>query len=225
MVQAAARPDTGDMVLIHRVFRREFRLLPAMVRAVPLGDLARAKRVATHAVEYVGALHHHHAGEDDLLWPRLRARAAPNADVVRRMEAQHAQVAALLARADVLVPAWSADAEAAVRDELADVLGQTSAVLDTHLDEEERTVLPLAEQHLTVDEWAELGERGAASMPMRRGLVFLGHILEEASPRERAAFLARLPLPARLAYRIAGARMHRREVADLRQGLPRQRSG
>jgi hypothetical protein len=36
------RPYTHEMVLVHRVFRRESSLLPRLVRTVRAGDTARA---------------------------------------------------------------------------------------------------------------------------------------------------------------------------------------
>jgi iron-sulfur cluster repair protein YtfE (RIC family) len=81
--------DTRDMVLVHRVFRREFRLLPLMVRGVADEDTTSASRVSRHATEMIDALHHHHQNEDELLWPRLQQRAPLNAVMAERMEAQH----------------------------------------------------------------------------------------------------------------------------------------
>ena len=43
--------DTSDMVIVHRMFRRECALLPQLVAAVAGGDLARARTVAGHARE------------------------------------------------------------------------------------------------------------------------------------------------------------------------------
>src|SRR3712207_8884658 len=42
------------------------------------------------------SLHLHHAGEDAMLWPVLLERVTPEAAVVSRMEAQHAEVHARL---------------------------------------------------------------------------------------------------------------------------------
>src|SRR5947207_7293442 len=102
MTTAAERVDTHEMVIVHRVFRREFRLLPVMVRLVPAGDRDRATVVAGHAADKTSTLHHHHTGEDLLLWPKLLARARPRAELVQRMQAQHERVAVLLDRVDVL---------------------------------------------------------------------------------------------------------------------------
>ncbi|MCW2665989.1 MAG: hemerythrin cation binding domain protein [Frankiales bacterium] len=223
----ATRPDTTDMVIVHRVFRREFRLLPQLVRAVVPGDRERARTVTAHGIEMIETLHHHHSGEDALIWPRLRERADLHAGLIERMQEQHHAVAALIDRASALLPTWSAAAGIGVRDEVAEVLEQLSVELDAHLDEEEREVLPLIEQHLTLAEWAQVGERGMASIPKSRLLVFLGHLLEETSAAERARFLVHVPLPGRVAFRLVGQRKHRREVDGLRGGiaLPGPRQG
>jgi hypothetical protein len=42
--------DTHDMVLVHRVFRREYGLLPLMVRQVADGDTRAADRRETAAL-------------------------------------------------------------------------------------------------------------------------------------------------------------------------------
>lgn len=66
----------------------------------------------------------------------------------------------------------------------------------------------------------ELAERGFAAMPKRRALVFLGHILESASPDEGSRFLRRRVPPAvRLLYRLVGRRAFTRETAALRAAL------
>ena len=223
----SGRADTQDMVIVHRVFRREFGLAPRLVAQVPAGDVARAAVVHAHLSEMCTMLHHHHSGEDALVWPKLQERAELASELVERMEEQHGRVAALLHRVDDLLPRWAASADTGVRDELSDVLEDVSAALDEHLAEEEREVLPLAEQHITAAEWAELGERGMAATPKPRLLVLLGHILEETSPEERKAFLAHVPPPARVLYRLVGQRKYAREVAVLRQGVtvPQQRRG
>lgn len=210
---------TSDMVTVHRVFRREFGLLPRMVRAVPPGDTRRAGEIARHATEMTAALHEHHHGEDELLWPKLAARARPELALIERMEDQHERLAGLLVQADVLLPLWQHAAGPADGQALAGVLTQISAALDEHLADEEEHILPLAAQHVTQEEWDELGEHGIAAMPKSRLLVFFGYIMEEATPAERARMMAKMPAPARLAYRVAGARISRRTTARLRRDL------
>src|SRR4051794_26041394 len=108
MTITTERVDTWDMVLVHRVFRREFRMLPALVRAVAEGDTARAAVVGQHLEHVAGALDHHHTAEDELLWPLLLERAALHTELINRMEAQHARLHGPLARITELNPQWRA---------------------------------------------------------------------------------------------------------------------
>jgi hemerythrin-like domain-containing protein len=216
MTTTAERVDTHEMVIVHRVFRREFRLLPIMVKHVSAGDRDRAAVVAGHAADMTSTLHHHHTGEDLLLWPKLLARAAPRAELIQRMQDQHERVAVLLDRVDVLMAKWPQSADPATRDELADTLAQTSAALDEHLGDEETEILPLVAEHITVPEWDQLTAYGKKALPKNsKAFVYLGLILEETTAAERTAFLRRLPVPLRWAWRLIGHRIYRRAMNRL----------
>src|SRR5215469_1310575 len=121
--------DTRDMVLVHRVFRREFRLLPLMVRGIADGDTTSASRVFRHATEMIEALQHHHQHEDELLWPRLQQRAPLDAVMAERMQAQHTVIGELLTRAKAALPAWQRAARACDGAALAADLGELHARL------------------------------------------------------------------------------------------------
>jgi hemerythrin-like domain-containing protein len=203
------RTDTWDMIVVHRVFRREFRLMPALVRAVRPGDTARAEILAEHLANVAGALHHHHTGEDEMVWPLLLERAQMHTELINRMEAQHERLHAPLARIEEILPRWRSTALATDREELAEVIAQASVALDEHLADEEQEILPIIERYLSPAEWNAVGERGRATLPKgRMALVFLGALLEEATPEEEKRFLADLPVPARLLWRLAGKRTY-----------------
>jgi hypothetical protein len=76
------------MVLIHRVIRREFGQLPRLFRSAA-NDRARSEVIGAHAREMLRFLHTHHTGEDELLFPLLRERAALDPELMDRMDAQH----------------------------------------------------------------------------------------------------------------------------------------
>ena len=211
--------DTSDMVIVHRMFRRECALLPQLVAAVAGGDLARARTVAGHAREVLDMLHHHHVGEDELLWPRLSARTRFQADLLARMDSQHQGLAVLLEHAATSFTAWQNAPTAPTSTALSALLEQLSARLNEHFDEEEAAVLPIVERVITAAEYQEVGQRGLVSIPLTRRLVVLGYLLEGATPQERTDFLAAIPAPARLAYRLIGARQHRHETTRLRGPL------
>ncbi len=218
---AIQRPDTHDMIVVHRVFRRESDLMPTLIRAVPDGDTARAGVLAQAFSDYRLGLHLHHTGEDELVWPLLLARVDLEADMVLRMEAQHEVVAGTLAEASQRMPAWQSAPSAATAAPLVSALAEHRAALLEHLHDEEEYILPLIEEHLTVAEWARLGQRFAEEVPKDKMLFFLGMILEDADPTECQAMMANLPAPARFVWKAFGQRQFRRRVSKIRAGLER----
>jgi hemerythrin-like domain-containing protein len=211
--------ETSDMVIVHRMFRRECALLPKLVAAVAGGDVARARTVAEHAREVLDMLHHHHVGEDELLRPRLSARTRFHADLLARMDSQHQGLAVLLENAATAFAEWQDAPTAHTSTPLTTLLEQLSTGLNVHFDEEEAEILPIVERVLTAGEYAEVGRRGLLSILMTRRLIVLGYLLEDATPAERVVFLAAIPRPVRLAYRLIGRRQHRNETTRLRGPL------
>jgi hemerythrin-like domain-containing protein len=200
------RPDTREMVVVHDLFRREFGNLPGLVRGVAPGDTERAAVVVEFLRELASGLHHHHTGEDELMWPLLLERCTADGALILRMEEQHERIAALHDRAVEQAAAFEGGASAEAGERLAQTLTTLTEALDEHMREEEVHVLPLVERHLSVAEWEALGERGRAGLSKDRLLIQLGFILLGTSAQDRAAFLAQLPLPARIAWRLVGRR-------------------
>ena len=213
---SASNPiNTHDMLLIHRLIRRELGLLPGMIRRAG-GNPPRAQRVARHVSEMTDFLHDHHDGEDTFLWPVLRTSPDLDTPTIERMETQHAHVAAALHGVQRDLPTWTTSADAISGETMAADIESMNEVLNAHLDEEETTVLPMVARTLTAEQWAQLAKHGFAAIPGKRRLVMLGHILEEASPEETKTFLLNVPPPARIAFKLIGRRQHAREVAILR---------
>ncbi|BCY12768.1 hemerythrin domain-containing protein [Actinoplanes sp. L3-i22] len=209
-------PYTQEMIMIHRVFRREAAQLRQYVGAVRSGDVARARQLAGVVREYIGGLHHHHSGEDELIWPLLHARAQVHDDLVTRMEKQHEALDGTLTEIQYLLPQWEAAAEETDRDELVAALAAHERILQQHLADEEGLVMPLVEEHLTLAEWERVGKNGLEGMPKNRIFLALGAILEDATPVERAEFLKKVPLPGRIAWKLVGQRQYRSWRAAIR---------
>jgi hypothetical protein len=206
------------MVVVHRVFRRESALAPRLVRAVPDGDTTRAAQIAAHLDDYVMGLHHHHSLEDELVWPLLHARGA-DGGLVDRMEEQHQRIDRSLTVVAEWLPAWLREANHIAREELALALTEHRTVLLEHLDDEERLVLPLVAEHLTVAEWDLVGQRGLEGLPKNKVLLALGAILEDATPQERAYFLGKAPFIGRLLWKTVGRRQYAASCRALRGEL------
>ncbi len=100
------RPYTQEMVMIHRVFRRELGLLPDLIRRVEPGDTARVALLADAVNDLLSGLHVHHTGEDALLWPKLLVRAEPDGALIGRMQLQHEQVAVRVESAGKRLGEW-----------------------------------------------------------------------------------------------------------------------
>jgi iron-sulfur cluster repair protein YtfE (RIC family) len=205
---AAPRPNTRDMVVIHRVFRREFPRIAHLIEAAPARDLARARDIAAHLDFVLAELAHHHEGEDEYLWPKLSARAEMEAELIHRMRAQHAAVAAADQRVRSLLARWRDTAAQPVARELAEALRELSSLLGRHLDEEEADVLPLVAEYITVAEWTQLGESILAKFPRSALNTMLGQVLDVATEADRALFFGKLPAVARLAWRVSGRRRY-----------------
>jgi hemerythrin-like domain-containing protein len=207
--------DTHEMVLIHRVIRREFGQLPRLLRTAA-HDRARSKIVGAHAREMLNFLHTHHTGEDELLFPLLRERTALDPELMDRMDAQHAQVDAAVTAIDAELPAWTANADAAAGERMAAVIDAMMPTLIDHLAEEEQKILPIASATVTQSEWDALGKHGMSAIPLTRRLIILGHITEETDNAERQRFLQVVPAPVRLVYKLIGRRQFTRETAVIR---------
>ena len=207
--------DTHEMVLIHRVIRREFGQLPRLFRSAA-NDRARSKVIGAHTREMLDFLHTHHTGEDELLFPLLRKRTTLEPDLMDRMDAQHAQVDDTVTAVNAELPVWTATADAATGEKMAARIEATMPTLIDHLAEEEQKLLPVVSVTLTQSEWDALGKHGMSAIPLTRRLVILGHITEEADDAERQRFMQVIPAPARLAYKLIGHRQFTRETTALR---------
>ncbi|KUN32876.1 hypothetical protein AQJ30_36280 [Streptomyces longwoodensis] len=213
---AEDRLDPQEMVVLHRVFRREIPLLAHLVEAAAPHDQRRAAVLADHLDLVLGALGEHHDGEDHLLWPKLRERATPDTGVVSRMADQHEAIAGALSSATELSHRWRTRPGHDTALLLAEALRTLDRHATVHMDDEEEHLLPLMAEHITPREWSEVGERGRRSVPKAKLLIFLGAILEDTTAQERQQFLSQMPAPARLLWRTLGTRLYRRTTARVR---------
>ncbi len=161
--------DARDMFAVHTMFRREFGLMPGLVRAVAPGDKQRTMLVADHVALVSKVLDLHHSGEDKHIWPRLRERGTGEiASVVGVMEEQHESIHRSLGQVTAAVRSWSDSASAPARDALAGAVSEFLAVMKEHLALEEERVVPLIEKYVTAAEYALLPQEGNGETPARQ---------------------------------------------------------
>jgi hemerythrin-like domain-containing protein len=196
--------DVREMYMVHAMLRREFALMPGLVRGVAPGDRERARIVADHLGFVQGVLHQHHSSEDTHLWPKLLERGPEEIDpIVLRMEAQHQAIDTGLAEVDAAVAVWRDDAAPERSGELADALDRLNPVLVEHLDLEEEAVLPLIEKYITAPEWDVMtGETAAHTPPDKLPLMF-GMMVYEGEPEVLDKVLSAMPEEVRPAIMAA----------------------
>lgn len=211
---SAAPPRTEMMVVIHRVFRHGFSMVADLVRRTPSGATARSSPIATHVEFLLDAVHHHHSGEDENIWPLLLERARPQAELINRMEAQHAGVAELFDRVRSLLGGWRESATGA--ESLAEAIEACTAALVEHLDDEETHVLPLIRTHITAQEWERFGQQTFEKFTDAQKLTATGTLEEVATAEEASWFTGDLPIPIKMMWRLAGRRSYARYIARVR---------
>ena len=189
--------DTSSMYSVHAMFRREFALLPALVRSGRDQDRARRETVVAHIRMVNLVLHHHHAGEDRVMYQLLADRAPREIDpVLRLVEGHHRGMDELLTTIDLLLSAWPRGTVAEDDEALAVALERLAVVLYLHTDLEEQLVLPIAEAHILASEWEQMVADEAATIPPEIGPVLAGMLMYEGGievvPPEMRSVLAEL---------------------------------
>jgi hemerythrin-like domain-containing protein len=173
----------SEMLIVHDMFRREFALMPGLVRRVAVGERDRAQIIGDHIEGATSALHIHHVLEDGNVWPLLLDRCGESvAPLVDLMERQHHQIATLIPRVDQALNVWRDSPTVESRQALVDILDRLIPALKEHLSTEEDRVVPLMEQHITAAEWNEFLKAESAAVEPDYLPLMLGMLMYEGDP-------------------------------------------
>ena len=216
---STAQPiDVRDMAIVHRTFRNAYEESAKLVRAAPSPSPGRVTFLADHIDFGLAALHHHHEGEDELLYPELIQRVPEQAPMTEQVEHEHLLIKTALDAASAACAAWRQRPSAQTGEALAATLDHLNAVAQPHLDDEEQKVVPLAAVTFTQQEWDAMGKHGVAWIPRnKRGIAF-GMILEPLGEADRTYMLRHVPAPVRLLYPVLIGRPWKKYAATLRFG-------
>jgi hypothetical protein len=166
----------------------------------------------------MAALHHHHAAEDDLIWPKLHARVPASAEDISRMERAHRGIAEADVKVKTILASWVTSADIWLAQQLAEAVEDLSARVDVHLADEERNIVPLINQHISPQEWQQCVARGAdfiSRKNLRLGLVLGGLVLDASSADEARRILAIAPALQRFLIRLLARPVLARYKANL----------
>lgn len=208
---------TPAMRRIHRVFLWAYDEAPGLARSAD-GDTERSRYVGEVLGNFDKLLHVHHEGEDLFMYPQLGERAPACALHISQMLAQHEQVKAVLDELEPIRERWRDTADAGAGEELAVGYERLSALLKVHLRREVTEVTPAVEKVLTQEEFEKLSSHGVDAFEKKVVLAYLGMILATNPPEDQKAFIMDIPLPIRVAYRLVGKRLYRKQYATLFPG-------
>ena len=213
--------DMTGMYTMHFAFRRDLTHFVEAVRRTPVGEHGVWVALQQRWGRFFEVLHHHHASEDEHIWPATRAHAAEAGRteavaVLDSMEAEHELIdPALTACTDAfaaMVEHPCADHRNALDVEVTEV----RELLVNHLAREESEAIPLVQELMSQEEWdaAEKAigkEYGLRIIPFAVPWVFKG------LPADKAAeVLPLLALPHRVLLRVLRPGFDRREAVAFR---------
>ncbi|HEX4532215.1 MAG TPA: hemerythrin domain-containing protein [Acidimicrobiia bacterium] len=208
--------DVRDMAIVHRTFRAGYAESAQLVRVAPVPSPARVAFVADHIDFTIEALHIHHEGEDELLYPKLIERAPEQAPMTEEVEHEHDLVRSALEQASAACAEWRTQPSAETGEALAEALEHLNAVAQPHLDDEEQKIVPLASVILTQEEWDAIGAHAVARIPRDKQAIAFGMILDPLDDTERTYMKRVLPRPVRILYPFLIERPWKKYAATLR---------
>lgn len=209
--------DTSDMIGVHNVFRDAFRAGPDLIGKAG-EDPNRVELVATYLDNVLRLLDVHHQAEDELLTPKLQQRCPPDQrQTVDEVAAQHGPVHGDLHETLNRISSWRAHPSEATANSVRSALKPLGDALITHLDDEERLVLPIASQYIDAAEWGALPGHAMRTFSGDKLWLILGLVFEQMTPDQAADARAHMPPPVTKLWSEQGERL----FGDFRAQLTR----
>jgi hemerythrin-like domain-containing protein len=94
----------------------------------------------------------HHPKEDDFLFTRLAARAPDAVPLIQQLRAEHIEGAKLVRELESALVAFEVDGKRALAP-FSEAAERYARFHWDHMSKEEKELLPLAERHLTAEDW------------------------------------------------------------------------
>ncbi|MEV0459798.1 hemerythrin domain-containing protein, partial [Catellatospora methionotrophica] len=168
----------------------------------------RAAALRDYVLPLLAGIHHHHAMEDQVLWPVLARSAGAQVDL-NELSDDHASLDPLLDQARTALLAAVADpGDPAAFTDLARLLATLRDLLDEHIEEEERLLFPVIARHVPVADWLTVERAVRKGGALRFEVPRIEHY---ARPEELAALLAAAGPVLRLMLRLLRPGFQRRQ--------------
>ncbi|WP_440301887.1 hemerythrin domain-containing protein [Intrasporangium sp.] len=204
--------DMTMMYVMHHGFRRDLRAFAASAEKTPVTDRMTWQSLANRWDLFSQALHHHHRGEDDHIWPALMDRAEEcERAVLEAMEAEHGEIDPMLEASSAAYRTLALTGDEAVRAELAATLKAAVDSLGRHLAHEESEAIPLIQKYIAGDEWTAIEETLQKGSGPAFVIAVVPWLMHELPVSAQARLAAEAGLPMRVVWRLTRGAFARRE--------------
>ena len=177
MSKASVPADTRMMAIVHGALRRDLLRGREVAATSPYPEGRQRKALGEHVVWLMDFLHAHHTGEDEGLWPVVRAKNPAAGPLLDSLEADHLRIepaAAALRSAGVR---YAASSEDDTRADLVTALDDLAVELFPHLDREVAEAMPVVSATITDGEWRAIDQKYNLKPKSLAQLGFEGHWL------------------------------------------------
>jgi hemerythrin-like domain-containing protein len=213
--QAAAPEGAVDvrmMYVMHHAFRRDLAMFADAAAATPADDRDTWDALAERWRIFGTVLHHHHAGEDAGLWPRLMQEAVPEEQqTLEAMEAEHARIDPILTACARSLDRVRSATDPATAAYLAERLAAARDSLSQHLHHEETEAMALVQKYLTTADWHHIEQTNFRNrkVALRELAETVPWIMHELPQPYAGRLVAEAGLAMRLLWRATRGRFER----------------
>ena len=205
--------DTRMNSVIHASLRRDLDRAAMLLERPDDLSPERLRALGVHVVWLMDLLHDHHTTEDTRLFPLVRVNNPGAVELIDAMDAEHHAIGEARSRVEQAgrdAEAGRSGAAAALREAVADL----RAVLDPHLEHEERDLPDVVRVSVTEEEWTAFEKANVAGKKPPE-LAFQGHwMIDNLEPAGVTVVTSKVPpVPRFIMLRFLGGAYRKRRDA------------
>lgn len=199
------------MGIVHDALRRDLRRARGALTGASRPE--RRLPLAAHLGWMMDFLHAHHGGEDEGLYPLVRAANPGAAALLDAMDADHRAIQPGMDAVTTVAQRWSRTGSGEDRATLLTALDGLTDTLLPHLDREEAEAMPLVSATLTRRQWHDWDQTHNIAPKALPVLAEEGNwLLDDLDQRRRQIVLHEVPLIPRLIVLLVFGPRYRRHA-------------
>lgn len=200
--------------LIHKAVRRDLDGFSHALTDFPAGDKARAAAIAARFTWFDKLLTHHHEGEEEILWPVLRANPKDTTEVGELTD-EHERIVTTLTAARQTMTRFAGSGSADDAKAALNAISELKAAAAEHFAHEESEIVELCSHADPAALSAALKKLGR-NAPMRESLWFLQWVADGTTPQEAAFLRTLIPKPVHWISKAVVGRDYAKQTVPLR---------